>query len=91
MAAYITIDELLLENRDLKTKVASLERELQESNQRNAELKQKVTDLKEILSDRNDEEGCEIMEFFHSCSSIRKTAWNYNMDMEGHPIWHRRT
>ena len=82
MAAYITIDELLLENRDLKTKVASLERELQESHQRNAELKQKVTDLKEILSDRNDEEGCEIMEFFHSCSSIRRTAWKYGMDLE---------
>lgn len=82
MAAYITIDELLLENRDLKTKVASLERELQESNQRNAELKQKVSDLKEILSDRNDEEGCEIMEFFHSCSSIRRTAWKYGMDLE---------
>ena len=82
MAAYITIDELLLENRDLKTKVASLERELQESHQRNAELKQKVTDLKEILSDRNDEEGCEIMEFFHSCSSIRRTAWRYGMDLE---------
>ena len=82
MAAYITIDELLLENKQLKAKVASLERELKEGHQRNAELKQKVSDLKEILSDRNDEEGCEIMEFFHSCSSIRRTAWKYGMDLE---------
>ena len=82
MAAYITIDDLIIEHKDLKAKVASLERELQESNQRNAELKQKVSDLKEILSDRNDEEGCEIMEFFHSCSSIRRTAWKYGMDLE---------
>ena len=82
MAAYITIDDLIIEHKELKLKVASLERELQESHQRNAELKQKVTDLKEILSDRNDEEGCEIMEFFHSCSSIRRTAWKYGMDLE---------
>jgi hypothetical protein len=41
-----------------------------------------VVDLKEILSDRNEEEGCEIMDFFHSCSSIRRTAWKYGMDLE---------
>jgi hypothetical protein len=41
-----------------------------------------VTDLKEILSEQNEEDGCEILEFFHSCYSIRRTAWKYGMDME---------
>jgi len=82
MAAYITIDELLLENKELKLKVVNLERELKESHQRNAELKEKVADLKEILSEQNEDDGCEIMEFFHSCSSIRRTAWKYGMDLE---------
>ena len=82
MAAYLTIDDLLIENKELKVRIASLEKELRTSHQQNVELKEKVTDLKEILSDRNDEEGCEIMEFFHSCSSIRRTAWKYGMDLE---------
>ena len=82
MAAYITIDDLIIEHRDLKAKVASLERELNEIHQQNAELKQKVSDLKEILSQQNEEDGCEILEFFHSCSSIRRTAWKYGMELE---------
>ena len=82
MAAYITIDDLLLEHKELKARVTSLERELHESNRREVELKQKVSDLKEILSDKNEEDGCEILEFFHSCSSIRRTAWKYGMDLE---------
>jgi len=82
MAAYITIDDLLIEHKELKTRVTSLERELQESNRREVELKQKVSALKEILSDKNDEDAVEILEFFHSCSSIRRTAWKYGMDLE---------
>jgi hypothetical protein len=82
MAAYITIDDLLIEHKDFKAKVASLERELQESNRREVELKEKVSALKEILSDKNDEDAVEILEFFHSSSSIRRTAWKYGMDLE---------
>jgi FtsZ-binding cell division protein ZapB len=82
MAAYITIDDLIIEHKELKTKVASLERELQESNRREVELKQKVSTLKEILSEQNDEDAVEILEFFHSSSSIRRTAWKYGMDLE---------
>lgn len=82
MAAYITIDELLLENNELKLRVIGLERELNEIHQRNTELKQKVTDLKEILGEQNEEDSVEILEFFHSCSSIRRTAWKYGMDLD---------
>jgi septal ring factor EnvC (AmiA/AmiB activator) len=82
MAAYITIDDLLIEHKELKAKVASLERELQESNRREVELKEKVSALKEILGEQNEEDAVEILEFFHSCSSIRRTAWKYGMDLE---------
>jgi hypothetical protein len=82
MAAYITIDDLLLEHKELKARVTSLERELHESNRREVELKQKVSDLKEILGEQNEEDAVEILEFFHSSSSIRRTAWKYGMDLE---------
>jgi len=82
MAAYITIDDLLLEHKELKVRVTSLERELHESNRREVELKQKVSDLKEILGEQNEEDAVEILEIFHSSSSIRRTAWKYGMDLE---------
>jgi hypothetical protein len=82
MSTYITIDELLIENKELKAKIDSLERELQESIRRSAILKQKVDDLKESLNDRNNDEICYILEYFHSCSSIRRTAWRYGIELE---------
>ena len=75
MASYWTIDEILRENKVLKEKIIQLENEL-------TNVKQNNVNLKEILSDRNDEDAVEILEFFHSCSSIRRTAWKYGMDME---------
>lgn len=75
MASYWTIDEILLENKVLKEKIIQLENEL-------ADIKKNNVILKETLSDRNNEDAVEILEFFHSCSSIRRTAWKFGMDME---------
>lgn len=75
MASYWTIDEILSENKVLKEKIIQLENEL-------ADIKKNNVILKETLSDRNNEDAVEILEFFHSCSSIRRTAWKYGMDME---------
>jgi hypothetical protein len=75
MASYWTIDEILSENKVLKEKIIQLENEL-------ADVKKNNVILKETLSDRNNEDAVEILEFFHSCSSIRRTAWKYGMDME---------
>ena len=75
MASYWTIDEILTENKMLKERIIQLENEL-------TNVKQNNVILKEILGDRNDEDAVEILEFFHSCSSIRRTAWKYGMDME---------
>ena len=75
MASYWTIDEILRENKMLKERIIQLENEL-------TNVKQNNVILKEILGDRNDEDAVEILEFFHSCSSIRRTAWKYGIDME---------
>ena len=75
MASYWTIDEILTENKMLKERIIQLENEL-------TNVKQNTVILKEILGDRNDEDAVEILEFFHSCSSIRRTAWKYGIDME---------
>ena len=82
MAAYLTIDEILLENKMLKEKIVSLERQLVNSQNQSAELKDKLDEIKESINDRNNEDACEILDFFHSCSSIRRTAWKYGMDLE---------
>ena len=82
MAAYLTIDEILLENKMLKEKIVSLERQLVNSQNQSAELKDKLDEIKESINDRNDEDACEILEFFHSCSSIRRTAWKYGMELD---------
>lgn len=74
MASYWTIDEILTENKMLKERIIQLETELNN-------VKQNNVNLKEILGDRNYEDAIEILEFFHSCSSIRRTAWKYGMDM----------
>lgn len=75
MASYWTIDEILSENKVLKERIIQLEKEL-------TNLKENNIILKETISDRNDEDAVEILEYFHSCSSIRRTAWKYGMDME---------
>jgi len=75
MATYISIDDILLENKTLKERVTKLESELQDSKKRNEVLK-------EIIDDRNKEDAEVILDYFNRCGSIRQTARKYNMDME---------
>ena len=75
MATYLSIEDICDENKVLKERIISLERELAASIQHSK-------CLKEIIDDRNEENAVEILEYFHSCSSIRRTAWKYGMDME---------
>ena len=75
MASYISIDDILLENKMLKERIVKLESELDDSKQHN-----KV--LKEIIDDRNEEDAECILDYFNRCGSIRQTASKYNMDME---------
>lgn len=72
MSSYLSVDE---ENKVLHEKIASLEAE-------NKRLKEKNKRLTQVIDARNKEDALDILEYFYSCSSIRKTAWNYNMEME---------
>ena len=75
MSSYLSVDEVYEENKILHEKIAKLETEIQR-------LKDKNKNLKQVIDARNAEDAVDILDYFHSCSSIRKTAWNYNMDME---------
>lgn len=72
MSSYLSVYE---ENKVLQEKIASLEAE-------NKRLKEKNKRLTQVIDARNKEDALDILEYFYSCSSIRKTAWNYNMEME---------
>ena len=37
--------------------------------------------MKETIDARNEDNAPEILDYFHSCSSIRRTAWAYGMEM----------
>ena len=75
MATYLSIEDICDENKVLKERIIILEKELAASIQHSK-------CLKEIIDDRNEENAVEILEYFHSCSSIRRTDWKYGMDME---------
>lgn len=75
MSSYLSVDEFYEENKVLHEKIARLEAE-------NKRLKEKNKRLTQVIDARNKEDALDILEYFYSCSSIRKTAWNYNMDME---------
>lgn len=72
MSSYLSVNE---ENKVLHDKITSLEAEIKR-------LKEKYKNLKQVIDARNAENAVDILDYFHSCSSIRKTALVYNMDME---------
>jgi hypothetical protein len=75
MNPYISVFDIFEHNKILKEKITSLENEI-------AQLRAINANLKETLDSRNKENACEILQYFHSCSSIRKTAWKYCIKME---------
>ena len=75
MSSYFSVDEIYEENKVLRETITSLEAEIQR-------LKEKNKTLNQVIDAKNEENALEILEYFHSCSSIRKTAWKYNMEME---------
>ena len=75
MSSYFSVDEIYEENKVLRETITRLEAEIQR-------LKEKNKTLNQVIDAKNEENALEILEYFHSCSSIRKTAWKYNMEME---------
>ena len=88
MNPYISVFEIYEDNKVLKERMIHLENEivkLQEINERQlkeiTKLQESNSALKENIEARNEENVSEIIDYFHSCSSIRKTAFEYGMEM----------
>jgi hypothetical protein len=89
MNPYISVFEIIEDNKVfLKERMIQLENEivkLQETNAKQLKeikiLKESNSALKETIDARNEENAPEILDYFHSCSSIRRTAWAYGMEM----------
>jgi hypothetical protein len=88
MNPYISVFEIFEDNKVLKERMIHLENEIVKLQETNAKQLKEITklqaansDLKENIEARNEENVSEIIEYFNSCSSIRKTALAYGMEM----------
>ena len=75
MSSYLSVDEIYEENKVLKEKIIELENQIKK-------LKTINKNLTQVIDMRNQENAVEILECFHDCSSIRRTAWKFGIDME---------
>ena len=75
MASYLTIDEICTENTTLKNKIIVLEEEI-------IKLKESISILTNAIDTRNEEDAWQILEYFNSTHSIKRTAYKYGMEME---------
>ena len=89
MNPYISVFEIFEDNKVLKERMIHLENEiakLQETNVKQLKeikiLKESNLALKETIDARNDENAVEILDYFHTVHSIRRTALAYGIEME---------
>ena len=75
MSSYLSVDEIYEENMVLKEKITELKNTIQK-------LKIKNRQLNEKIDAQNEEDSHEILEYFHSIHSIRRTAWKYDMELQ---------
>lgn len=88
MNPYISVFEIFEDNKVLKERNIHLENEITKLQETNAKqlkeiriLKASNLALKETIDARNEDNAPEILDYLHSCSSIRRTAWAYGMEM----------
>ncbi len=72
---YINVFNAYEENSILKANNAALETE-------NKNLKAKIKQLKQVIDDMIENDAEQILDYFNSCRSIRRTAFKYGMRME---------
>jgi phage antirepressor YoqD-like protein len=88
MNPYISVFEIFEDNKVLKERMIHLENEIAKLQEINAkqlkeikQLNESNSALKETIDARNEYNAPEILYYFHSCSSIRRTAWAYGIEM----------
>ena len=89
MNPYVSVFEIYEDNKVLKERMIHLENEIEKLKEINAKQLKEITKLQEVnsalketIDARNEDNAPEILEYFHSCSSIRRTAWAYGMEMD---------
>lgn len=89
MNPYVSVFEIYEDNKVLKERMIHLENEIVKLNEINAKQLKEITKLqeanslmKETINARNDENAVEILDYFHTVHSIRRTAWAYGIEME---------
>ena len=80
-ANFITIDEMCSENTSLKNKIIQLENKIIKLEKELLMVKEYNKELKNRLDDLIDDSAEQILDYFHSVYSIRRTAWKYGMEM----------
>ena len=80
-ANFITIDEMCSENTNLKNKIIQLENKIIRLEKEIVTVKEYNKELKNRLDDLIDDSAEQILDYFHSVYSIRRTAWKYGMEM----------
>ena len=82
MSNFLTIDEIMDENTTLKNKIIVLEENILKLKNEVISVKEYNKELKNRLDDLIDDSAEQILDYFHSVYSIRRTAWKYGMEME---------
>lgn len=80
-ANFITIDKMCSENTSLKNKIIQLENKIIQLEKEIVTVKEYNKELKNRLDDLIDDSAEQILDYFHSVYSIRRTAWKYGMEM----------
>jgi len=88
MNPYISVFEIFEDNKVLKERMIHLENEIEKLQETNSKQLKEIKNLKiynlalkETIDARNEDNANEILDYFHSCSSIRRTAWAYGIEM----------
>ena len=89
MNPYISVFDIFEDNKVLKERIKDLENEITQLNEKK-EMQEKsienlnntIKELKENIDARNEENTSEILDYFHTFHSIRRTASTYCMEMD---------
>ena len=89
MNPYISVFDIFEDNKVLKERMIQLENEIVKLNEKNTMQEEIISKLeianlefKENIDARNEENTSEILDYFHTFHSIRRTASTYGMEMD---------
>ena len=89
MNPYISVFDIFKENKELNEQIKMMENEIAQLKELNSKqlkeikkLQEQNNTLKETIDARNEENAPEILDYFHTVHSIRRTASAYGMEME---------